>query len=125
MFDRSVFSKLATPSVTLTLSLGDFSQDFQLCFDMNAAALVKKELGKSVFSRQEMQNLDFSEWRVVVWAGLHRHQKGITVEDVGSVMNLGNMQTIIETCTKAFTVGLKKTADDPTTELPTEPVAAQ
>ncbi len=124
-FDRSVFSKLATPSVTLTLTQGDVSVDLQLCFDMNAAALVKEKLGKSIFDQGELKTLDPSDWPVIVWAGLQRHQKGITIEDVGSVMNLANWQTCVSKCMEAFTIGMRKKAADPTTELPVEPTVAQ
>ncbi len=123
-FDRSVFSKIATPSVPLDLGEG---VELQLCYDMNAAALVRQKLGKSIFSRADMTSLDLSEWPVIVWAGVQRHHKGITIEDLGGVMNLGNTQHIIEVCTAAMTITVKKDdADgDPTTEPETEPVPVQ
>ena len=92
---------------------------------MNAAALVKQKLGKSIFSQADLKALDPSDWRNLVWAGLQRHQKGITIEDVGSVMNLSNWQACVGKCMEAFTVGLPKVVPDPTTEPETEPVPAQ
>lgn len=119
-FDRSVFSKLATPGVTLTLTQNDVSVDLILVFDMNAAAEVKARLGKSIFSQVDLKALDPSDWPVIVLAGLRRHQPSVTLADVASAMNLANWQGIVSKCMEAFTVGMKK---DPTTELPTEPVA--
>jgi hypothetical protein len=124
-FDRSVFSKLATPSVALTLTQGDVSVDLQLCFDMNAAALVKQKLGKSIFSQADLKSLDPSDWPTIVWAGLQRYQGTVSLQDVGSVMNLANWQYIVGKCMEAFTVGMPKGTADPKTEPTTEPVPVQ
>lgn len=124
-FDRNIFSKLATPSVTLTLTQGDTSVDLKLCFDMNAAGLVKQKLGKSIFSQEDLKSLDPSDWPVIVWAGLQCYQKGITVEDIGSAMNLSNWQYIVGKCMEAFTIGMPKGVADPKAEPVTEPVPVQ
>jgi hypothetical protein len=125
-FDKSIFAQLGAPSVTLTLTQGEYSVDLKLCYDMNAVALVKQKLGKSMFNQKELAAVDPSEWPVILWAGLQRYQGNLTLQEVGFVMNPGNYQLVVEKCLEAFTITLPKQSDaDPKTEPTTEPAAAQ
>lgn len=124
-FDKSIFAKLGAPSVTLTLTQGDVSVDLQVCYDMNAAAAVKQKLGKSLFSPADLKELDPSDWTVILWAGLQRYQRGVSVDDVGAVMTPGNYQYIVQKCMDALTITLPKDAVDPQTEPTTEPATVQ
>jgi len=124
-FDKSVFAKLAAPTVPMTLTQGDASVDLLLCYDMNAAKAVKSALGKSLFSENDLRAMDPSDWPTVVWAGLQCHQKGITVEDVGSIMNPGNYQYIVGKCMEALTISLPKGTVDPKAEPTAKPASAQ
>jgi hypothetical protein len=124
-FDKSVFAQLGAPSVTLTLTQGDFSVDLKVCYDMNAIKLVKEKLGVNMFSKNELQAVVPSDWVTILWAGLQRHQSALKLEEVGLVMNPGNYQLVVEKCLEAFTITLPKVAADPQTEPTTEPVPAQ
>jgi hypothetical protein len=120
-FDKSVFAKLGAPTVILTFSTEDFTVDLLLAYDMNAAGLVKDKLNKSLFSQEDLTTLDPTEWVTVAWAGLCAHQPGITVQEVGTAMNPGNYQYVVEKCMAALTATLP---NRPTTEPTAQPALA-
>ncbi len=124
-FDKSVFAQLGAPSLTLTLTQGEFSVDLKLCYDMKAIGLVKQKLGINMFSRDAMQSVAPSDWPVILWAGLQKHQGNVSIDEVAVIMNPGNYQLIVEKCLEAFTLTLPKDVANPQTETVTEPVPAQ
>ena len=124
-FDKSVFAQLGAPSLTLTLTQGEFSVDLKLCYDMRAIGLVKQKLGINMFSREAMQSIAPSDWPTILWAGLQKHQGNVSIDEVAMIMNPGNYQLIVEKCLEAFTLTLPKDVTDPQTETVTEPVPAQ
>lgn len=124
-FDKSVFAQLGAPSLTLTLTQGEFSVDLKVCYDMKALALIKQKLGISMFDRKELASVDPSSWPVILWAGLQKYQGNVSVDEVAMIMNPGNYQLVVEKCIEAFTMTLPKDVTDPKTETVTEPVPAQ
>lgn len=124
-FDKSVFAQLGAPSLTLTLTQGEFSVDLKLCYDMKAIGLVKQKLGISMFDREQMSTIDPSAWATILWAGLQKYQGNVSIDEVAMIMNPGNYQLIVEKCLEAFTLTLPKNVTDPQMETVTEPVPAQ
>ena len=72
----------------------DLDKRRHLRFDWNALASLQKECGISLFDLQKMVSttegairFPFYEFRGLIWAGLLHESKGITLEEVGDLMD--------------------------------------
>lgn len=82
-----------------------------LRFNFNAAKAFKRETGKSM--------LDTSVWRVVdeeiivalVWSLLIHEDKELTIDQVGELLDFGNISTVTDKLSEVYTVSTSEPAE--------------
>ena len=66
------------------------NDNFVLCYDLNACALIMEKLGLSSFEQlaemgQAKGGIGLSEIRYLLWAGLQRHHPDLSEKEVGAL----------------------------------------
>ncbi|MGG3561651.1 hypothetical protein ABES03_08605 [Neobacillus rhizosphaerae] len=72
-----------------------------LRYTMNALAEIEDQLGVPLAELQNVK-MTMKNVRVILWAGLIHEDKELTQEDVGEMVDLGNMEYVQERVAEAF-----------------------
>lgn len=89
------------PSVPIEL---DRPRNLRL--DLNAMVAFEEASGKSMFKLKSMENLSVADLRALLWASLRHEDKDLTLEQVGGLVDLGNMEYIAGRLAEAWAVAL-------------------
>ena len=65
-----------------------------MVFDFNALSLAEGVTGKNYMQAEVWQAPSFSDLRALIYGGLKQDDPKLTVEDVGAMLNLGNIEEI-------------------------------
>jgi hypothetical protein len=87
-----------------------------LFYDLNALCRLKTECGINVLAPGEEDTRDPATLRALLWAGLLHEAPGLTVEDVGRLIGLGDMGPAAAAFAEAF-----QRAAQPLTEFAPDP----
>lgn len=75
-----------------------------LRYGMNALALIEDLTGRPI-SQMDMNNIGIRDLRIIIYAGLSHEDKGITIEQVGDIIDeYSSMSDIAEKVGEAFTL---------------------
>jgi len=83
---------MAIPKVSIELD-----KERYMSFTLGAMCDFKKETGLDISDVGE--NMTPEQIRVFLWAVLRVHDKGLTLEDVGDMIHIGNLAEIVEKLT--------------------------
>jgi hypothetical protein len=75
-------------------------------YTMNALAEIEDNLGVPL-SEMESVKMTIKNVRVILWAGLIHEDKTLTIEEVGDMVDLENMEAVQEKVAEAFTMAQK------------------
>ena len=89
----------------VTLDFGNNTQ-LQLSFDFNAFAEIEEQYGSIDEAMKLVEQGKFKPIQFVIWAGLQAHAEEITLKQVGSMIDLSNMKSLMEALTTAFSGSL-------------------
>lgn len=78
-----------------------------LRYTMNALAEIEDILGVPLGEMGNIQ-MTMKNIRVILWAGLIHEDKELTLEQVGDMIDMSNIQEVQEKLTEAFAVGQEK-----------------
>jgi hypothetical protein len=73
-----------------------------LRMDFNALAKVEEVTGKSFLNGVSWQNMTVRDYRALLWACLIHEDPELTLEDVGAMVHVGNVDYITERLTKLW-----------------------
>ena len=85
----------SVPSIKITLD-----KERHLRLDFNAISLVEETLGVKFPEIQD--NVGVRDLRAIMWAGLRHEDPDLTIEQVGSMLHMGNMQEVFQTIQDAI-----------------------
>lgn len=83
-----------------------------LKFDLNAFAELEELYGDMNAVFEAMQKGSIKAIRAMLWAGLVHEDKELTIEQVGSMIDMSNINDVVETVSKAIGEALPKVEDD-------------
>ena len=82
-----------------------------LLFDLNAFAELEDKFGSLDQAFQKMQQGSVKATRTLLWAGLLHEDEKLTERQVGAMISLTNVETIMEQITEALTAALPEDTD--------------
>ena len=95
----------AQPAVTITLD-----KERRLKMDLNAMYAFEEATGKSLFNGKTLESFqkEFTarDLRALLWACLLHEEKTLTIEQVGTWVNMGNIKEITKQVMLAFTASM-------------------
>lgn len=86
-------------------------------FDLNAMCEFERITGKNIFANA-LNNLSAQEVRAMLWACLAGEDPTLTLEQVGKLITLDNMNDIAEKLSEAFNVAMPETPKEGTDKTP-------
>lgn len=88
-----------------------------LRLDFNALARAEEATGKSLLNGIAWQNMTVKDYRALVWACLLHEDPELTLEDVGSLIHVGNVEYVTSCLTQLWAASNpKEEADRPLAE---------
>lgn len=90
----------------------DLNGDKYLVYDFNALCSLRDE-GVDAFTLKDADLLDPRVIRKLIWAGLLHHSPNVTLNEVGSWIDLSNLTEIAEAFTQAFEKATKREIPSP------------
>ena len=90
----------------------------RLKYDLNAFALLKERHDINLFKADPERLQDPVAVRAMLWAGLVHEDPGLTVEQVGQWVDLGNIKAISETVADAMLAAQKRDVEAATPSPP-------
>ncbi len=90
----------AKPEVKITLD-----KERTIRFDLNAMCSYEEVTGKNIFANA-LNSLSAQEVRAMLWACLISEDPDLTLEYVGSLVDLENMAQVAEKLNEAFTIAM-------------------
>jgi len=87
----------ATPIVQIELD-----KPRNLRFDFAAFMAFEKETGKNILQENVWGNITATDLVTLLWAALKHEDKDLTLEQVGSMIHLGNIKEITQKLQEAF-----------------------
>ena len=81
-------------------------------FDLNALASIEEKTGQSLLNGFDMAKLKMNDLRAFVWGGLIHEDAALTVEQVGSLIHMGNLADVSEKLREAFGVSAPPPSED-------------
>lgn len=83
-----------------------------LRFDFNALCVLEEELGVSLTDLGDKLtgSLRFKDLRAIVWAGLLHEDEGLTLKDVGKLLDPSKLLEVAEAVGKAFSMAFPEPA---------------
>ncbi|MFV9511805.1 hypothetical protein [Tepidibacillus sp. LV47] len=79
-----------------------------LKFDLNAFAELEELYGDFQTAMDAMQKGSIKAIRAMLWAGLIHEDKSLTVEDVGSMIDMSNINEVVGIISKAISEAMPK-----------------
>lgn len=95
-----------------TLVLG--GRERTLRFDLNALATLEDELGVNVLDGTVWQNMNVRTVRAMLWVGLLHEDESLTLHEVGSWIDLANVEIIADQVTTALGAAMPEPDSDAT-----------
>jgi len=83
-----------------------------LKFDLNAFAELEDIYGDINTAFEAMQRGSIKAIRAMLWAGLVHEDKSLTIEQVGEMVHLGNMNEVMSAITKAINEAMPEAGDE-------------
>ena len=83
-----------------------------LLFDLNAFAELEDKFGSLDQAFQKMQQDSVKATRTLLWAGLLHEDENLTERQVGAMISLTNVESIMEQITEALTAALPEDTGD-------------
>ena len=108
-------------SIKITLSDGI---ERELKFTLNAMAELEDRYGsvQAAFDKLEKEN-SMKALRAVLWAGLSHEENPLTEFEVGSLIDLAYMQSLVESLSTAFATDMPDDGAIPNVATPTVEIA--
>lgn len=91
---------MATPNVLRVPIKLDRQRNIVL--DLNAYCMAEELTGKNFMKRDVWDNLSFRDVRALTFAGLLHDDPKITIENVGAMIHVGNLEAVSNALTSAF-----------------------
>lgn len=85
------------PAVTIMLD-----KERHMLLNLNAMCAFEEVTGESLFRGVDPEKMGAKELRALLWACLIHEDENLTLEQVGSWIDTGNMAEIAESITQAF-----------------------
>ena len=82
-----------------------------LKFDLNAFAELEDIYGDINTAFEAMQKGSIKAIRAMLWAGLVHEDKSLTIEQVGEMVHLGNMNEVMGAITKAISEAMPEASE--------------
>jgi hypothetical protein len=73
----------------------DLDKSRSLVLDWNALSVIEAETGESTFSARFWQRMGAKKVRAVLWAALLHETPDITIEQVGNLLDLDNLNMVV------------------------------
>jgi len=93
------------PEVTIMLD-----KERHLKLDLNAMVAFQEETGKNLFSQKSIEllanDMNPKDLRAMLWACLLHEDEKLTLKQVGSLLEVGNLQQVMEKLTEAWTAAI-------------------
>lgn len=83
-----------------------------LKYDLNAFAEIEERFGTVQKAFDELQQQKLKAVRAVLWAGLIHEDPKLTERQVGSLLSLGDLATILPAVTEAITAALPQVSPE-------------
>lgn len=83
----------------------------EIKFNMNALATLEQSYGSFKKAMEALQDSSIVAMRALLQAGLRHEDKSLTLEQVGDLVDMGNIGNVTEKIMEAFKVSLPAQAD--------------
>jgi hypothetical protein len=87
----------------------ELDKERTLRYTMNALAEIEDCLGVPLSEMKDVK-MTMKNVRVILWAGLIHEDENLTQEQVGNMVDLGNMEAVQEKVAQAFTMAQEEEA---------------
>lgn len=81
----------------------DLDKPRKLRLNLNAMIKFEETTGKDLLKGFDPENMSLKDVRALVWCSMLNEDKSLTLEQVGDLIDLNNMQAVIESVTKTAT----------------------
>jgi hypothetical protein len=88
----------AVPKVDVTIG----GKRRSLVFSLWAFALIEKETGKNTLNGEIFSSVNATELIAIVWAGLQASEPNLTMQEVGSMLDFGDIKDVTDAIGQAF-----------------------
>lgn len=85
----------------------ELDKERHLRYTMNALAEMEDQLGVPLSELKDVK-MTIKNVRVILWAGLIHEDKEISIEEVGDMVDLGNLEEVQLKVTEAFAMSQEK-----------------